>query len=115
MPKKGTTLALDTVSADAFAKYTGKPLTLAMNELEIEVILAGCTEKPEASGHDAKRTAFQMVFKAEKDVAHPLLELPHFNGTIKGHANGDLSDVLVNRIMRPIDMEEGQYLQVCFN
>lgn len=113
MPKNP--LALDEISSADFAGSLNKVLTLSIGDENLETTLVACTERENATGYDAKRVAFHLIFKAEEDETHPLLQAPFGTFTIGGLDGGDFGPVMINKIMRPVDQGPGVYLQACFN
>ncbi|NVJ71142.1 MAG: hypothetical protein HWE08_12350 [Alphaproteobacteria bacterium] len=102
------------LTAATFEKYTDKAFEVEVDNVKQAVTLVDCTEKPDNMGPDSTRTPFTLMLRAEVDDENPLQHAHSFLCTLRGLEEGEISNLSVERIMRPPRLPGGVYFQVVF-
>ena len=103
------------LTAAVFEKYMEQEFEIETEGQTQTVVLAQCTEYPDNAGPDSPRTPFTLLFRAEVDESHPIQQAHNFLCTISGLAEGPISVVSAERIMRPARLPSGAYFHVVFS
>lgn len=104
-----------TLTADAFSSKTGQEFQFQFEDLVLPVTLMDCKENPDGAGPDCKRTPFNLMFQADEDTDHPLIQVRDFAADIIGLEEGTINNLWIIRTLRPVSMPAGAYFQVVFS
>lgn len=112
--KPASEVDLGDLTAATFVKYTDKAFEIEVDSVKQPVTLVDCTEKPDNMGPDCTRTPFTLMLRADVDEDNPLQHAHSFMCTLRGLEEGEISNLSVERIMRPPRLPGGAYFQVVF-